>query len=151
MILFGATFMREQGDFTTAQSDFNAARGDSESPTRAVLGAELARRGRVLSERGKVGKGAERKVKNHFIDHSYHFIPNALSSPPQESTYICSSPGCVGPRRHVHGASRTTRKPVLQWQIRWQEKGWLWRSRLTTVESTRNSRYSRRRECDHHH
>ena len=79
MILFGATFMREQGDFTTAQSDFNAARGDSESPTRAVLGAELARRGRVLSERGKVGKGAERKVKNHFIDHSYHFIPNALA------------------------------------------------------------------------
>jgi hypothetical protein len=78
VILFGATFMREQGDFTTAQSDFNAARGDSESPTRAVLGAELARRGRVLSERGKVGKGAERKVKNHFIDHSYHFIPNAL-------------------------------------------------------------------------
>ena len=72
--------MREQGDFTTAQSDFNAARGDSESPTRAVLGAELARRGRVLSERGKVGKGAERKVKNHFIDHSYHFIPNALAS-----------------------------------------------------------------------
>ena len=58
---------------------FNAARGDSESPTRAVLGAELARRGRVLSERGKVGKGAERKVKNHFIDHSYHFIPNALA------------------------------------------------------------------------
>ena len=70
--------MRGQGDFTTAQSDLNAARGDSESPTRAVLGAELARRGRVLSERGKVGKGAERKVKNHFIDHSYHFIPNAL-------------------------------------------------------------------------
>jgi hypothetical protein len=31
-----------------------------------------------LSERGKVEKGAERKVKNHFIDHSYHFIPNAL-------------------------------------------------------------------------
>ena len=71
--------MRGQGDFTTAQSDFNAARGDSESPARAVWGAELARRGRVLSERGKVGKGAERKVKNHFIDHSYHFIPNALS------------------------------------------------------------------------
>ena len=71
--------MRGQGDFTTAQSDFNAARGDSESPTRAVLGAELARRGRVLSERGKVGKGAERKVKNHFIDHSYHFIPNAFT------------------------------------------------------------------------
>jgi hypothetical protein len=70
--------MRGQGDFTTAQSDFNAARGDPESPTRAVLGAELARRGRVLSERGKVGKGAERKVKNHFIDHSYHFIPNAF-------------------------------------------------------------------------
>ena len=75
VVLFWATFMREQGDFTTAQSDFNAAQGDSESPTRAVLGAELARRGRVLSERGKVGKGAERKVKNHFIDHSYHFIP----------------------------------------------------------------------------
>ena len=74
--------MREQGDFTTAQSDFNAAQGDSESPTRAVLGAELARRGRVLSERGKVGKGAERKVKNHFIDHSYHFIPNALIDVP---------------------------------------------------------------------
>ena len=73
--------MREQGDFTTTQSDFNAARGDPESPTRAVLGAELARRGRVLSERGKVGKGAERKVKNHFIDHSYHFIPNALGDP----------------------------------------------------------------------
>ena len=71
--------MREQGDFTTAQSDFNAARGDSESPARAVLGAELARRGRFSSERGKVGKGAERKVKNHFIDHSYHFIPNALA------------------------------------------------------------------------
>jgi hypothetical protein len=34
-----------------------------------------------LSERGKVGKGAERKVKNHFIDHSYHFIPNALRAP----------------------------------------------------------------------
>ena len=80
MILFGAAFMRGQGGFTTAQSDFNAARGDSESPTRAVLGAELARRGRVLSERGKVGKGAERKVKNHFIDHSYHFIPNALAA-----------------------------------------------------------------------
>jgi hypothetical protein len=32
-----------------------------------------------LSDRGKVGKGAERKVKNHFIDHSYHFIPNALA------------------------------------------------------------------------
>ena len=72
--------MRGQGDFTTARSDLNAARGDSESPTRAALGAELARRGRVLSERGKVGKGAERKVKNHFIDHSYHFIPNALTA-----------------------------------------------------------------------
>jgi hypothetical protein len=35
-----------------------------------------------LSERGKVGKGAERKVKNHFIDHSYHFIPNALDAEP---------------------------------------------------------------------
>eukprot|EP01046_Picozoa_sp_COSAG06_P074218 COSAG06_NODE_22586_length_718_cov_34.849758_1_plen_119_part_00 len=70
--------MRGQGGFTTAQSDFNAARGDSESPARAVWGAELARRGRVLGERGKVGKGAERKVKNHFIDHSYHFIPNAF-------------------------------------------------------------------------
>jgi hypothetical protein len=33
-----------------------------------------------LSERGKVEKGAERKVKNHFIDHSYHFIPNALTA-----------------------------------------------------------------------
>ena len=81
MILFGATFMREQGDFTTAQSDFNAARGDSESPTRAVLGAELARRGRVLSERGKVGKGAERKVKNHFIDHSYNKRVNPYLQP----------------------------------------------------------------------
>ena len=43
MILFGATFMRGRGGFTTARSDFNAARGDSESPTRAASGAELAR------------------------------------------------------------------------------------------------------------
>jgi hypothetical protein len=71
----------------------NAARGGSESPTRAVLGAELARRGRVLSERGKAGKGAERKLKNHFIDHSYHFIPNALDQRAREAESDMS-PNC---------------------------------------------------------
>jgi hypothetical protein len=54
-------------------------RGDPESPKRVVLEAELARRGRVLSARGEVGKGAERKVKNHFVDHSYHCVPLSLS------------------------------------------------------------------------
>ena len=99
-MLFGATFAREQGDFTTAQSDFTAAQGGSESPTRAVLGAELARRGRVLSERGKVGKGAERKVKNHFIDHSYHFIPNALAG-------AHGSDADSDSRGHVYGVAYT--------------------------------------------
>ena len=109
MILFWATFMRGQGDFTTAQSDFNAARGDSESPTRDVLGAEPARRGRVLSERGKVGKGAERKVKNHFIDHSYH-LSRLLSAGhgkkgPARASGVGSTPGESAVRSQVLGES----------------------------------------------
>jgi hypothetical protein len=100
VVLFWATFMREQGDFTTAQSDFNAARGGSESPTRVVLGAELAHRGRVLGGRGKVGKGAERKVKNHFIDHSYHALYPQLP-------YVAP---CVA-RRLLRGRGWSSRAP----------------------------------------
>ena len=68
-------------------------------PARCALPARLPRRFSALAvvesgQRGewlhrgngcsvKVGKGAERKVKNHFIDHSYHFIPNALARAPR--------------------------------------------------------------------
>ena len=56
MILFGATFVREQGDFTTAQGDFTTAQGDLEPRDgrfQPLAGGETGGGGRSFERKGQ--------------------------------------------------------------------------------------------------